>query len=90
MSSNQIKCWQKIMIKCIFGIVKQLNRHIFLYNKLIMLTSRWLIPWHQPPPSLRGGLKIFGKISKGDLENFQKLGGDKFLGGLNDFDQNYN
>ena len=29
-----------------------------------------------PPPSLRGGgLKIFGNISKGDLENFQNLEG---------------
>ena len=40
------------------------------------------------PPSLRGGLKIFGKISKGGPGKFPKIrgglnlrGGAKFLGG---------
>ena len=34
------------------------------------------------PPSLRGGLKIFGKISKENLKNFQNLGvGLKLRGG---------
>ena len=44
------------------------------------------------PPSLRGGLKIFGKISKGGPGKFQKFRGGlnlregaKFLGGAERF-----
>ena len=56
------------------------NKFDFAYN--IMASA---------PPSLRGGLKIFGKISKGGPGKFPKFrGGLNLRGGLNDFYQNHN